>query len=99
MTMRSKDKLDAAAKAVDEWLDSLDVDALASGNDEHADLMRKIGDANKELTDAVAEKSQRLVSAIRSGKQGGLTQSQIAVMLGVSRQAVQQRFGDALADA
>lgn len=93
MIMRTQAQLNAASKAVESWLDRLDVDALASGNEEHAKAMREIGEANK----AISEDERRLLEAVVRGRQAGLTQAQIAVMLGVSRQAVRQRFGDVLA--
>jgi len=93
--MRTKAQLDAASRAVESWLDTLDVEALADTTDQ-AQLMRNIGEANRLAVESVAESETRLLLAIQEGRRGGLTLTQIAVMLGVTRQAVSDRFGSAL---
>ncbi len=42
----------------------------------------------------VADAERRLREAVQSARRGGRSWSRIAMVLGVSKQAAQQRFGD-----
>lgn len=69
-----------------EWLDGLDPEATAADNIE--DLAR-IG----ETALALAHNEQMLEDAIRLAREHGRTWTEIALRLGVSRQAARQRYG------
>lgn len=93
MTMpRTREQLQEAADAADaaeRWLDSLDPAASASpGTD--ASRLRRVGDAVRN----VAKSQVELADAVAAARVHGHTRTQIAAMLGTSRQAAQERYGE-----
>ena len=78
-----------AAEAAERWLDSLDPAAIASP-DADASRLRRIGDAVR----AVARSQVELADAVAEARVHGHTWTQIATMLGTSRQAAQERYGE-----
>jgi DNA-directed RNA polymerase specialized sigma subunit len=69
-----------------EWLDGLEPEATAADNTE--DLAR-VGEAALSL----AHDEQTLEDAIRVAREHGRSWTEIALRLGVSRQAARQRYG------
>lgn len=86
---RTREQLQEAADAAEKWLDSLDPLAIASP-DTDASRLRRIGDA----VGAVAQSQAELADAVTEARAHGHTWAQIAAMLGTSRQAAQERFGE-----
>ena len=86
---RTRDQLQEAADAAERWLDSLDPSAIASP-DADASRLRRIGDAVR----AVASGQVELAEAVSEARVNGHTWTQIATMLGTSRQAAQERYGE-----
>jgi hypothetical protein len=85
---RTREQLQHAAEAAERWLDSLDPTAIASP-DADASRLRRIGDAVR----AVAKGQVELADAVTEARVHGHTWTQIATMLGTSRQAAQERYG------
>jgi hypothetical protein len=77
-----------ARGSVEDWLDSLDPATTPAVD--AADL-RHIGEAMQDAEDA----DQKLADAIRTARAHGHSWTSIGVVLGVSKQAAQQRFGGA----
>jgi hypothetical protein len=89
MTMpRTQQQLQQAADDAERWLDSLDPAAIASP-EAHARWLRRIGEAIR----AAAASQAQLVDAVTAAREHGHTWTQIATMLGTSRQAAQERYG------
>ncbi|NBQ43227.1 MAG: sigma-70 family RNA polymerase sigma factor [Mycobacteriaceae bacterium] len=86
---RTREQLQQAAEAAEQWLDSLDPAAIDLANAD-ASRLRRIGNAVR----AVASSQNELASAVAAAREHGHTWSQIAAMLGTSRQAAQERFGN-----
>ncbi len=86
---RTREQLQQAADAAERWLDSLDPSAIASP-DADASRLRRIGDAVR----AVARDQAELADAVAEARVHGHTWTQIAAMLGTSRQAAQERYGE-----
>jgi hypothetical protein len=86
---RTREQLQQAAEAAERWLDSLDPAAIASP-DADASRLRRIGDAVR----AVARSQVELADAVAEARVHGHTWTQIAAMLGTSRQAAQERYGE-----
>jgi hypothetical protein len=86
---RTREQLQQAAEAAERWLDSLDPAAIASP-DADASRLRRIGDAVR----AVASSQVELADAVAEAREHGHTWTQIAAMLGTSRQAAQERYGE-----
>jgi hypothetical protein len=78
----------AETEAAERWLDGLNPSDVAL--DDAPDL-RRIRELAAELEGAEA----RLRSAVADARANGETWGMIGMVLGVSRQAAQQRFGDA----
>jgi len=90
MTMpRTREQLQQAADDAERWLDSLDPAAIASP-DADASHLRRIGAAIR----ATAASQVELADAVAAARQHGHTWAQIATMLGTSRQAAQERYGE-----
>jgi hypothetical protein len=83
---RTSQELAQAAADADAWLDSLD--PAATPFEDTADLYR-IGAALA----VVADGSRELDEAVQSAHANGRTWGEIALVLGVSRQAARQRYG------
>ncbi len=86
---RTREQLQQAAEDAERWLDSLDPAAISSP-DADASWLRRIGDAVR----AVAHSQVELADAVAAARTHGHTWNQIAAMLGTSRQAAQERFGE-----
>lgn len=86
---RTSEQLQQAADAAERWLDSLDPAAIASPGAD-ASRLRRIGDAVR----AVAKGQVELADAVAEARVHGHTWTQIAAMLGTSRQAAQERYGE-----
>jgi len=90
MTMpRTRDQLQRAADEAERWLDSLDPAAIASP-DADASHLRRLGAAVR----AAATSQAELADAVAAAREHGHTWTQIATMLGTSRQAAQERYGE-----
>ncbi len=87
---RTHDQLQKALADAEAWLDDLDPAALASPDSDGRDL-RAIGDALR----AVAASDLELAERVTDARAKGRTWTQIAAVLGVSKQAARERFGDA----
>jgi len=86
---RSREQLELAVAETEAWLDTLDPAALASPDSDGADL-RAIGEALL----AVATVDLTLAKTVVTAREHGRTWSQIAAVLGVSKQAARERFGE-----
>lgn len=88
---RTREQLQEAADAAERWLDSLDPAAIASPDtDTDASRLRRVGDAVR----SVARSQVELADAVAEAREHGHTWTQIAAMLGTSRQAAQERYGE-----
>ncbi len=86
---RTREQLQKALADTEAWLDSLDPKALASPDSDGADLLA-IGEALR----AVAASDLTLAERVATARAGGRTWTQIAAVLGVSKQAARERFGE-----
>ncbi len=84
---RTREQLQQAADDAERWLDSLDPAAIASP-DADASHLRRIGAAVR----AAATSQVELADAVAAARQHGHTWTQVATMLGTSRQAAQERY-------
>ena len=74
------------ARALEEWADRVDSEDLKVAD-------TKILHAIAELADRRAEIDQALQEAVRSARGAHRTWSEIAAMLGVTKQAAQRKYG------
>ncbi len=86
---RTREQLQQAVADTEVWLDSLDPEALAAPDADAKDL-RAIGDAMR----AVAATDLGLADRVAEARANGRTWTQIAAVLGVSKQAARERFGE-----
>lgn len=86
---RSREQLERAVAETEAWLDTLDPAALDSPDSDGADL-RAIGEALV----AVATVDLTLADSVATARARGRTWTQIASVLGVSKQAARERFGE-----
>jgi len=86
---RTQAQLQKALADTEAWLDTLDLAALASPDSEGEDL-RAIGDALR----AVALSDLTLAKQVAAARANGRTWTQIAAVLGVTKQAARERFGE-----
>jgi hypothetical protein len=86
---RTHEQLQKALADTEAWLDSLDPNALASPDSDGREL-RAIGDALR----AVAASDLELADRVADARASGRTWTQIAAVLGVSKQAARERFGE-----
>lgn len=86
---RTREQLQQALADTEAWLDRLKPETLASPGSDASDL-RAIGDALR----AVAASDLGLAEQVARARANGRTWTQIAAVLGVSRQAARERFGD-----
>lgn len=86
---RTRAQLQQAADDAERWLDSLDPACIASPAAEAAHL-RRLGMAVRAASTSQAE----LADAVAAARLHGHTWAQIATMLGTSRQAAQERYGE-----
>jgi hypothetical protein len=82
-------QLQQAATETDVWLDGLDPKAISSPEADASDL-RAIGDAMR----AVATSDLALAERVADARARGRTWTQVAAVLGVSKQAARERFGE-----
>ena len=85
---RTREQLQKAVADTEAWLNSLDPEALASPDSDGTDL-RAIGEALR----AVAANDLNLSDQVANARAKGRTWTQIAAVLGVSKQAARERFG------
>lgn len=88
---RTREQLQQAADEAERWLDSLDPAALGS-SDADASALRRISAAVR----AAATSQAEIVVAVAAAREQGHTWSRIAIMLGTSRQAAQERYGEVI---
>jgi tellurite resistance protein len=92
MKSKTQAEIDAAeaaeTEAAERWLDGLNPSDVTLDD---APALRRIRELATELEGAEA----RLRAAVAEARANGETWSLIGMVLGVSRQAAQQRFGDA----
>ena len=86
---RTREQLQKALAETEAWLDQLDPTAIASPEASAADL-RGIGEA----LHAVAASDLRLADQVAKARANGRTWTQIGAVLGVSKQAARERFGE-----
>jgi hypothetical protein len=86
---RTREQLQKALADTEAWLDSLDPKTLAPPESDAADL-RAIGDA----LHAVAASDLNLANQVAKARANGRTWTQIAAVLGVTKQAARERFGE-----
>lgn len=86
---RTRAQLQQAADDAERWLDSLDPAAIASP-DADASHLRRLGAAVRAASTSQVE----LADAVSAARNHGHTWTQIATMLGTSRQAAQERYGE-----
>lgn len=86
---RTREQLRKALTDTESWLDSLDSEALASPDSDGADL-RAVGEALR----TVAASDLSLADQVAKARANGRTWTQIAAVLGVSKQAARERFGE-----
>lgn len=85
---RTREQLQQAADDAERWLDSLDPEAITPP-DRDATHLRRIGAAVSQAAAGQVE----LADAVAAARDHGHTWTQIATMLGTSRQAAQERYG------
>ncbi len=85
---RTREQLELAAADAAQWLDEMDPAALDDPAADSTDL-RRIGLALA----AIASASAELESAVRTARENGRSWGDIAMVLGISRQAARQRYG------
>ncbi len=86
---RTREQLKKALTDTEAWLQNLDPKVLASPGSDGADL-RSIGEALR----AVAASDLSLAEQVAIARANGRTWTQIAAILGVSKQAARERFGE-----
>ena len=86
---RTRAQLEQAVADTEAWLDTLDPEALASPDSDGADL-RAIAQA----LHAVAAVDLALADQVATARANGRTWTQIGTVLGVSKQAARERFGE-----
>jgi hypothetical protein len=86
---RTREQLQKALADTEAWLDSLDPEAIASPESETQDL-RAVGEARR----AVAASDLNLADQVAKARANGRTWTQIAAVLGVSKQAARERFDE-----
>lgn len=88
---RTREQLQKALSDTEAWLDSLDPEALASPDSDGSDLYA-IGEALR----AVAVNDLILADQVAKARANGRTWTQIAAVLGVTKQAARERFGESV---
>jgi hypothetical protein len=87
---RSREQLQKALADTEAWLDQMDLASVASPDSDAADL-RAIAEALR----AVAASDLGLADRVAQARANGRTWTQIGAVLGVSKQAARERFGEA----
>ncbi len=86
---RTREQLEKALADTEAWLDNLDPEVLGSPGSNGGDL-RAIGEALR----TVAASDLALAEQVAKGRGNGRTWIQIGAVLGVSKQAARERFGE-----
>lgn len=86
---RTREQLRKALADTEAWLEHLDPEELTSPDSDSADL-RAIGEALR----TVAASDLSLAEQVTNARANGRTWTQIAAVLGVSKQAARERFGE-----
>lgn len=86
---RSREQLEDAGRRAEVWLDSLSIEDINS-LDADASTLRDLAEATRKVADGTSEQSAAVAAARRAGK----TWTQIAAILGTTRQAAKYRFGE-----
>jgi hypothetical protein len=86
---RTREQLQKALADTEAWLDQLDPEAVASPEAATEDLCA-IGQA----LHAVAASDLQLADEVAQARTNGRTWTQIGTVLGVSKQAARERFGE-----
>ena len=86
---RTREQLQKALTDTEAWLERLDPKALASPDSDGSDLYA-IGEALR----AVAVNDLILADRVAKARANGRTWTQIAAVLGVTKQAARERFGE-----
>ena len=86
---RTRAQMQKALADTGAWLDTLDLAALASPGSDGQDL-RAVGDALR----AVAASDLTLAEQVAAARANGRTWTQIGTVLGVTKQAARERFGE-----
>jgi DNA-directed RNA polymerase specialized sigma24 family protein len=86
---RTRSQLDEAARRAEKLLEEMDPADLATPDADASDL-RAIVDASRKIATGNNEQAEAVEQARRHGK----SWTQIAAVLGVSRQAAKARFGE-----
>ena len=87
---RTREQLEQAAADAEQWLDQLDPDAP----DVHVDHVRDLRDISAALHQ-VSTAEQAVDAAVATAREHGRSWTEIARILGVSRQAAQKRYDHA----
>jgi hypothetical protein len=86
---RTREQLQQALADTEAWFDQLNPRTCASSGSDASDL-HAIGDALR----AVAASDLSLADQVAKARANGRTWTQIAAVLGVSKQAARERFGE-----
>lgn len=86
---RTREQLKKALTDAEAWLERLDPKELASPDSDATDL-RAIGEAMR----TVAASDLSLAEQVAKARANGRTWTQIAAVLGVTKQAARERFGE-----
>jgi hypothetical protein len=86
---RTREQLQKALADTEAWLDQLNPETIASPGSDASDL-HAIGDALR----AVAASDLSLADQVAKARANGRTWTQIAAVLGVTKQAARERFGE-----
>jgi hypothetical protein len=86
---RTREQLEKAVADTEAWLDRLDPATITSDESDAADL-RAIGEA----LHAVAASDLALADQVATARANNRTWTQIAAVLGVSKQAARERFSE-----
>jgi hypothetical protein len=86
---RTREQLQKVVAETDRWLGSLDLKAIAAPDSDGKDL-QAIGDAFR----AVVASDLALAEQVSAARANGRTWTQIAAVLGVTKQAARERFGE-----
>lgn len=83
---RTREELERAAADAEAWLDSLDPDTSTA--EDPADL-RRLGVALR----ALAEHQREVDEAVAAARANGRSWAEIGLVLGITRQAARERYG------
>jgi|TARA_B100000959_G_scaffold116565_1_gene122696 DNA-directed RNA polymerase specialized sigma24 family protein len=76
------------ARALEAWAERVDTEELVEADTASLRVIASLADRRDQVDDELAE-------AVRAARSTGRTWSEIGAMLGVSKQAVQRRYGPA----